>query len=131
MVKQGFSAKEGIFKTLEMFIAAFITFLFLFVFIPQQRAQSTPEIRANALSGLRGNEGFRNCVVQQNLTCINESVSQVLEDNYDYKVSLTNNPNSVVGGLPQKRVYASSIFLAGNTTNATNTVVRLYYWSKS
>ncbi len=130
VIKIGQTGKEGIFKTLEALIAIFVTFAFLAVFIPQQREHPLPESPANILASLRENDGFRNCVVLQNLTCINQSIERNLDDSYDYMVNLSNDPSATVSGLPQKRVYANAIFISGNTTNATRTIMRLYYWPK-
>ena len=122
--------KKAVFRTLEALIAIFITFLFIFVFIPQQRELSVPETPPNILAGLRDNEDFRNCVIQKNSTCINQTLDRNIEDKYDFKFNLSENANTVISGLPQKRVYANSIFIGGNTTNATRIIVRLYFWVK-
>ena len=66
--------KKGVFRTIEAFIAIFITFIFLTVFIPQQREQAIPQTPPNVLATLRGNDDFRNCVIQQNFTCINQTI---------------------------------------------------------
>ncbi|MBI2580361.1 hypothetical protein HYV85_00985 [Candidatus Woesearchaeota archaeon] len=122
--------KQGIFRTIEAFIAVFITFIFLTVFIPQQREQTAFQTPPNVLATLRGNDDFRNCVIQQNFTCINQTVDRNLEDKYEFKVNLSVNPNAAIRGLPTTRVYANSMFVAGNTTNSTSLIVRLYFWAK-
>lgn len=122
--------KQGIFRTLEALIAVFITFLFLMVFIPMQRERAQPTAPPNVLASLRDNDEFRNCVIQKNETCINQSIGRNLEDSYDFKFNLSDNPNVGAPALPQKQVYANSMFLAGNTTNSTTFIVRLYFWAK-
>lgn len=122
--------KKAVFRTLEALIAIFITFLFLLVFIPQQRELSVPETPPNILAGLRDSEDFRNCVILKNSTCVNQTLDRHIEDKYDFKFNLSEDPNVAVPGLPQKRIYANSIFIGGNTTNATRLVVRLYFWAK-
>ena len=122
--------KQGVFRTLEALIAIFITFLFLLVFIPQQRELSVPETPPNILAGLRDNEDFRNCVILKNQTCINQTIEKNLEDKYDFKFNLSENANTVISGLPPKRIYANSIFIGGNTTSATRFILRLYFWTK-
>ncbi|MBI2550599.1 hypothetical protein HYV83_05495 [Candidatus Woesearchaeota archaeon] len=122
--------KKGVFRTLEALIAIFITFLFLLVFIPQQRELSVPETPPNILAGLRDNEDFRNCIILKNQTCINQTLDKNLEDKYDFKFNLSEDPHVSISGLPQKRVYANSIFIGGNTTNSTSLIVRLYFWTK-
>ena len=122
--------KKGVFRTLEALIAIFITFLFLIVFIPMQRERAQPTAPPNVLADLRDNDDFRNCVIQKNETCINQSIDRNLEDSYDFKFNLSDNPNAGAPALPQKQVYANSIFIAGNATNSTRTIVRLYFWAK-
>ncbi len=131
MIKHAIANKKAIFKTLEAFMAAFITFIFLIVFIPQIRERSEMQTPQNVLATLRGNDEFRNCVIQKNETCINQTIDKALLDTYHFKFNLSDDPNAVVSGLPEKRVYANSMFIAGNATNATRTVVRLYFWTKT
>lgn len=122
--------KKGVFRTLEALIAIFITFTFLAFYLPQQREEARPEAPQGILSGLRGNDEFRSCVIQKNSTCINQTLGKNLEDRYDFSFNISEDPNAAPQGLPQKRVYANSIFLAGNTTNSTSLVVRLYFWDR-
>ncbi len=122
--------KSGIFKTLEALIAIFITLLFLLVFIPQQREQAIQRAPPNALSGMIGNDNFRNCALARNFTCVNQSIDLVLKDNYDFRVNISEGRNAILPQFPQKRIYANSMYLAGNTTNSTISIVRLYFWEK-
>ncbi len=131
MVRKPLTGKQGIFRTLEALIAIFITFLFLVIFIPQQRERAQPTAPPNAITNLRDNDEFRNCVIQKNETCINQSIDRNLADSYDFKFNLSDNPYAGAPLLPQKKVYANSMFLAGNTTNSTRTIVRLYFWAKT
>ena len=130
MLKSALTNKKAIFKTLEAFIAVFITFLFLIVFIPQIRERTEPQTPQNILVTLRDNDEFRNCVIQKNQTCLSQFAERNLEGKYEFKINVSDNPNAVVPGLPEKRVYANSLFISGNTTNSTKLVVRLYFWTK-
>lgn len=122
--------KEGIFKTIEALIAIFITFLFLMVFIPQQRELTTRQAPQNALVGLASNDDFRNCAISRNFSCVNQTIDRQLKDLYDFKVNLSESHTSALPALPEKRIYANSIYLAGNTTNSTRMIVRLFFWEK-
>ena len=122
--------KSGVFRIMEALIAIFITFGFLMVFIPQQREQAQQQAPANVLATLRDNADFRTCVVLQNLTCINESLDRTVLDTYHYVFNLSDDPTAFIEGLPDKRVYSNALYIAGNTTNATQWVVRLYFWTK-
>lgn len=131
MVSAKMAGKQGVFRTIEALIAIFITFLFLIVFIPQQREKAQSTTPQNVLVTLMDNDDFRNCVIQKNQTCINQSIDKNLEDSYDFKFNLSDSPYASAPALPQKKVYANSMFLAGNTTNSTRTIVRLYFWAKT
>lgn len=122
--------KEGIFRTLEAFIAIFASFLFLLIFIPQQREQAVPATPPNVLANLASNGEFRNCAIIKNYTCVNQTIDQQLADIYSFKTNISEKLDSAVTGLPDSRVYANSMFIAGNTTNNTRLIVRLYFWTK-
>ena len=123
--------KAAVFRTLEALIAIFITFLFLLVFIPQVRENAQPQTPQNVLVSLRENDDFRNCVIQKNQTCLNQLAGKNIEGKYEFLINVSDNPNAIVSGLPpKKRVFANSLYISGNTTNATSTVVRLYFWTK-
>ena len=124
----GMMNKQGIFRTIEALIAIFITFLFLIVFIPLQRERAQPTAPTNVLASLRDNDDFRNCVIQKNEICINQSIDRNLEDSYNFKFNLSDKPNAPAPPLPQKKIYANSMFIAGNETNSTRLIVRLYFW---
>jgi hypothetical protein len=129
MVKLTIS-KEGVFRTLEAFIAIFITFTFLLVYIPSQRQLAFDDLPPNFLVDLRDNDDFRRCVMLENYTCINETVNVNIEDSYEFVINVSDDPYTVTHGLPNKRVYSNSIFLAGNTTSANKSIVRLYFWNR-
>jgi hypothetical protein len=124
------AGKQGIFKTIEVLIAIFITFIFLFVFIPQQRASERNEPSPDVISALSQDPGFISCVVSGDQACINMSIEKELPGEYSFKVNISDNPNVIVSGLPSKRVFANSLYVAGNMTNAKRMIVRLYFWSK-
>ncbi|MBI2144787.1 hypothetical protein HYU18_00530 [Candidatus Woesearchaeota archaeon] len=123
-------SKTAIIRTLEALMAIFITFIFLIIFIPQQREQAFPAAPPSVLGNLGGNDVFRNCVLMQNYTCINQTIDSHLEDKYDFKANVSESRVSALPQLPQKRIYANAIMIAGNTTNSTRQIVRLYYWAK-
>ena len=122
--------KQGMFRTIEALIAIFITFIFLIVFIPLQRERAQSTAPPNVLATLRDNDEFRNCVIQKNETCINQSIDRNLEDSYDFRFNLSDTPYASAPPLPQKKIYANSMFIAGNETNSTRMIVRLYFWAK-
>lgn len=124
------SDKKAVFRTLEALIAIFITFLFLMIFMPQQRELAAQDSPDNVLATLADNDAFRNCAIMFNYTCVNQTIDSQLSQLYDFKTNISEKPDSAVTGLPEKRVYANSMLIAGNTTNSTTLIVRLYYWTK-
>lgn len=130
IIKPALTNKKAIFRTLEALIAIFITLLFLLMFIPQVRERSEPQTPQNVLASLRDNDDFRNCAIQKNQTCLTQFAERNLEGKYEFKINVSDNPNAIVPGLPGKRVYANSLFISGNTTNSTLTIVRLYFSTK-
>ncbi len=123
--------KKGMFRTLEAFIAIFITLLFLIVFQPLQRQQqSLTEAPPSPLTGLSTSDDFRSCIIMKNYTCINQTIDKSLQDSYTFKTNVSESTTAIVSNLPDKRVYVSSMFIAGNATNATNLILKLYVWTK-
>ena len=122
--------KKGIFRTMEAFIAIFISFLFLIIFLPQQREQASVKSPPDVLAGFSGNDDFRGCVIIANYTCLNQTIARQLGAGFDFKTNISERVDSAIFGLPQKRIYSNSIFIAGNTTNTARKIVRLYYWQK-
>ncbi|MBS3133407.1 hypothetical protein J4470_04800 [Candidatus Woesearchaeota archaeon] len=121
--------KKGMFKTLEALIALFMTLLFLVVFIPREAADIQTEPKG-FLSILREDDGFRNCIIQKNVTCINQTIDNSLEDNFDFKLNLSEEPSTTVSGLPDVQVFSESLFITGNVTNSTTAILRVFYWNK-
>jgi len=121
--------KKGIFKTLEALIALFMTMVFLVLFLPQETADIQTEPKG-FLSILREDDSFRNCIIQKNTTCINQTIDKNLEDNFDFVLNLSENPSTTVSGLPDVQIFSESLFITGNVTNSTTTILRVFYWNK-
>lgn len=123
--------KRAGYRTLEAVIAITTIFGFLILFLQQQRSLTAEDVPAEVLAPLLYDEQFRNCAIQKNSSCINTTINDNLEDKYDFLFNLSTNPNAVVSGLPQqKRVFANSLYVAGNLTNSSATIVRLFFWTK-
>ncbi len=124
------NGKKAFFKTLEAIIALFIVLTFLTVFIPNQRTIENAAEPVGFLSQLRDDEQFRLCVSEKNATCINQTIDSNLNDNFEFTFNLSDSPSTTVTGLPSKRVFSESLFLVGNITNSSTTIVRVFYYSK-
>ena len=121
--------KRGMFKTLEALIALFITMTFLLVFLPQEAADIQAEPKG-FLSLLRKDDEFRSCAIEKNMTCINQTIGKNLEGSFEFQLNLSESASATVTGLPDKQVFSESLFLRGNTTNSTTTIVRVFYWNR-
>jgi hypothetical protein len=122
--------KSAYFKTLEAFIALFIMLTFLVVFIPSQRTLSDITEPLGFLSHLRQDESFRHCGTARNTTCINQTLDRQIGDNFDFIFSVSDDPGTFVSNLPTKRVFSESVYMAGNISNTSTTIIRVFYYSK-
>lgn len=128
-MKQGY--KQGYMKTVEAIMAVFITFLFVLYYFPTHTETESRAPSLNILPVLEKNDDFRKCVIEGNMSCLNETVESILPGNYNYLINISENPNTEVTGLPaDKRVYADSVYLVGNETEYKPRTIKLYYWGK-
>lgn len=123
-------SKQGLLKTLEALIALFLTFTMLIVFIPRDTVTQQSTEPKGFLPILRENDAFRSCVVSKNVTCINQTINDNLEDNFNFVFNLSDSASANVGGLPDKQIFSESVFITGNVTNSTNTILRIFYWNR-
>jgi len=117
---------------LEALIAAVLALTLLFSILPKivPGEQSLPSV--DVLENLGYDDDFRNCVLANTFSCVNSSVYFFMPNLYknSYVVYLVNDSNFVPQNLPNdRRVYADSLFIAGNLTSYNPVIVRLYYWS--
>ena len=68
--------------------------------------------------------------IERNETCINQAIDDSLNDNFDFVFNLSESASTAISGLPEKRVFSESLFIAGNLTNSTNTILRVFYYNK-
>ena len=115
-------------RTLEMFIAIVITFIFLMFVIPKNMSRAE-EKELHFLAKLEQESNFRNCVISSNISCINSSVSQLIPSRYDYTL-ITDDKLNTPETLPLAKIGADSIMIKGNMTNSTTKFVQVFYWKK-
>ncbi len=122
--------KKGILRTLEVVFAIMISFIFLLYVMPQQTFKQ--EEKPSIIPYLLNDYEFRNAVSSNNITKMNERISQrmnILYPDYNFTVSISSDPNYILN-LNHKTVYSESLFIIGNITSERNHVVRIYYWRK-
>ena len=122
--------KKAILKTLEAMIALFIVMTFLLVFIPQESTTERLKEPKGILSTLRQDHDFRSCIIAKNATCINSTIDNNLEDSLDFTFNISSSASTQVKGLPDEQVFSESLYIAGNVTNSTTTILRIFYWNK-
>ncbi len=115
-------------KTLEAIVALFLTFFILIVFLPPAPVNEAASPRG-FLGPLAEDEGFRSCIIARNITCINSTINSNLEDNFQFIFNVSDSAYAITG-LPNKEVFSESTFLAGNSTNSSQAVLRVFYWNK-
>jgi len=123
-----FKDKKAFVRTLEVFIAVVVTFIFINFVIPLRTATDVTASSTHILEVLEQNDDFRDCVVEYNITCINNSIDYYLPDAYSFTFNVSDDPNIGVPDLPRKEVLVDSIFVAGNISAYTPRIVRVYYW---
>ena len=121
--------KKGMVRTLEAFFAIFITFMFLIFFFSNTHLKNVDRERQDYLSLLNQNNGFRDCVINEDVSCVRNYVDDVLPTIYAYEVSIGKGSSSQIS-LPDKKIYIDSLFISGNTTNYDDKTVKIYYWEK-
>jgi hypothetical protein len=115
--------KKAYLKTLEAFIAFFITFIFVVFIVAEGDLPEQSKKELGALAALEQRDDFRDCVYANNATCIERLAAEFIPGVYDYKVAI-NSPDPFKGA---KNIYTETLFVASNETNSYKTIY-LYYW---
>lgn len=114
--------KKGYVRTLEAFIAFFITFLFV-VFVVLKGVETNsdrPELQV--LETLEQQSSFRDCVYSNNETCMREEIDQFIPLTYQFNVGFTADPPQTDGNI-----FTETLFVTGDSTGDYK-VIYLYYW---
>jgi len=122
--------KRGLLKTLEVFLAIVIGFVFLTTILPKQsfNVDEKPSLRGLLLY----DDIFRNAVLSNNITLIKERINSrmsVLYPDFGFNVSVSQDPNDLLY-FDDKDVFSEAIFIVGNETLINHSIVRLYYWKR-
>ena len=119
--------------TIEAAIAIVMSMIFLLTVASNQNAAEKQRPDLELFSILKENPQFRDCVIIENYSCLNSSISTYYPDfakAYTYRINITNDPNIVPSDMPQKDVRLEALFIAGNDTYTQPKVARVYYWIK-
>ncbi len=107
--------KKAYLRTLEMALAALLTFIFVSYVIP--RAATVPEEKKiQIVSILAQNDDFKNCIVSDDFDCIEEMLNEFVPEQYEFVYDISESPFTIRGNLPKKRIFIDSFFFSGNST---------------
>lgn len=122
--------KKGFLKTVEAALAVALTLGILLVIMPHASSPEQSQ-KENILASLQYNDGFRNCAIAENLSCVNQTVFGNLPSMYkeSYAVNLTKDANFIPELPGNKAVKVEAAFIAGNLTDYNPIIVKLFYWS--
>ena len=118
--------KKAYMRTLEAFIAFFITFIFVVFIVLKGISAETSKIQLEILPALEQRDDFRECIYAGNVTCAEDIIESFVPTAYNFKVSI-GTPEPFKGS---KDIYTETVFIASNQTNDYK-IVYLYYWSVS
>lgn len=121
--------KKGYMRILEAIAALLITFLAITFALPKSPTQTKPT-PVLFLDVLEQDPNFRACVVSGDFNCVEDYVSEYIGSKYDFVVDISENPYTERTNLPEKNVYADSIYIAGNATSYAPRMIKVYYWEK-
>lgn len=121
--------KKAYLRTLEMAVAALLTFIFVSYVIP--KAPTVPEEKkAQIVSVLAQNDDFKNCIVSDNFDCIEKMLDEFMPEQYEFVYDLSESPFTIRAGLPKKRIFVDSFFFSGNSSVYKPRMIKVYYWRK-
>lgn len=126
MLEVNIKSKKAFMKTVEVFIAAMITFTFVIVFIPRD-VSVVDDQSSFRLRNLEVDDNFRNCIFASDYTCINSTLDLILGGRFLYDYEIYSNQGEAKS-IPGNNVHIYTWLYAGNYTIYDPTIFKLYYW---
>jgi competence protein ComGC len=120
--------KKAYVKTIEMFIAIVMTFIFLVILIPRASQQDKQDVGTGILARLEQRDAFRSCVLLRDNSCLYDLVNNSLPRRYQFDITVSEDPSYKPVLNATENIYTDSVFIAGNDTMYNGTTVRLFYW---
>ncbi|MFC1697755.1 hypothetical protein ACFL1H_05455 [Nanoarchaeota archaeon] len=118
--------KKGWIRTVEVTIAIVIVLAFMISIVPTPQQRSLTNF--NLLQSLENNDIFRNCLIEENNTCIYNIIDERLIDSYNFNFTITNSTDITLPNLPDKDITSESLVISGNETYYNPLIIRLWYW---
>ncbi|MBI4738579.1 hypothetical protein HY772_03310 [Candidatus Woesearchaeota archaeon] len=117
------AGKKAYVATLEAFFAFFLTFSFVIFVVHEVATSKALNTPTNILPTLENDEDFRECVVAENTTCLQNMIDPYIPPIFDIKVTI----DEIAPFQAPDDVFTDSILVASNTTESFK-IVKLYYW---
>ena len=120
--------KKGYLRTLEVVFAVLLTFIFIIYMLPTYITAGGAEESLDVLSPIKTN--IRNCF---STTCVETAIIDFeanFANKFNYVINISDSSDIIVSGLPNERVFADSVFIAGNSTSYNPRIIRIYYFTR-
>ncbi|MBI2670870.1 hypothetical protein HYX18_02745 [Candidatus Woesearchaeota archaeon] len=128
--------KKAYIKTLEAIVAILLIYLFIAYLLKDNKPkQATAPIdikltQESILKEIQSSNYYRNCVLINNSTCVNDLINSTIANKYNYAFSLCTKSQCYIPITPAKDVYLSSVIISANITDYSTTSINLYVWRK-
>ena len=122
--------KKAFIRTLEVLVAIVITFIFVIYIIPKNIPDQSKQEELQLLAKLSQNPDFRTCAINEDQACIKTFIDANIPKKYDYKISISKNPNDSPPELPLKQTFTDSLLISGTIEDYNPIIIKLYYWLK-
>jgi len=123
--------KKAFLRTVEAVIAIIITFLVLVIIFPKNNISEYQKSSLNNLDLMKDDEILRNCIYLDNLSCVENIITNYLPASYEFQYLVTSNPNDFIYNLPKTRIYTKNLIFAGNNQVYDFRILKIYYWLKN
>jgi hypothetical protein len=130
------SSKKGFLKTIEVFLA--ITIVFVFILMTQNKnIAASEQENKNVLTFLSSDESFRSniysinnyCVNKGSRLAINDRIESILPKYLNYTMCVYDDPNFRITSLPDKKIYVETYYFASDGFLFKTRIAKLFYWS--
>ncbi|MBW3011565.1 hypothetical protein KY311_00095 [Candidatus Woesearchaeota archaeon] len=129
--------KKAYLKTVEVLLAILLGGAFIIYVIPSSLTRGIEQDPVDLLENLEYNNEFRQLMIFNQSNCIDAELlaRSFLPARFKYSYAFSavalDNINDIPESLPtDKRVYADTLFLAGNSSEYKPVVVKLFYWNE-
>lgn len=127
--------KKAYLKTVEVLLAIIIGASFIIYVIPSSLTKAIEQPPTDVLSNLEYSEQFRQLMLFNQSECIDAEIHArgFLPARFKYSYAFSpvsvQDYDKIPANLPKdRRVYADSIFIAGNSSEYKPVIVKLFYW---